>query len=186
MSSNFRRILLILATGAMIVLPGAVLAQQGQGQDSGQGTNDAQSGDQGRGGPWAQRRGARKAGPRQRMEMLARKLNLTDEQRQQFQKIGQHMWQQSRSIHNDSSLTDEQKRGKLQALRKQSHIEMFSVLTPEQKEQLKQLREQQRKDLENKAPGDQASAKPKPASSGEDDDPFAGMTSDDDDGPPVK
>jgi Spy/CpxP family protein refolding chaperone len=77
--------------------------------------------------------GARKAGPRQHMEMLARKLNLTDEQRQQFRQIGQQLWQQSMSIRNDSSLTDEQRKEKLQALRKQSHMEMFSVLTPEQK-----------------------------------------------------
>jgi hypothetical protein len=48
------------------------------------------------------------------------------------------------------------------------------------------MREQLRKakdKLQNKAPGDQASAK-KPASAADEDDPFADMISDDD-GPPV-
>jgi hypothetical protein len=85
------------------------------------------------------------------------------------------------SIRGDNSLTDDQKKDKLHALRKQSHQEMFAVLTLEQKEQLKQMREQLQKDR-NKAPGDQASAKNK----ADDDDPFAGMTSDDDDGPIAK
>src|SRR5262245_31497804 len=181
MSSTFRPILFMLVAG-VVVLSGAAWAQQGQGQDSGQATSDTQS--PARRGPWATKDG-RKTGPRQHMEMVARKLNLTGEQRQQFRQIGQQLWQQSMSIHNDSSLTDEQKKEKLQALRKQSHMEMFSVLTPEQKEQLKQMREQLRKDNgkgQNKAPGEQASAK-KPAA--DEDDPFADMISDDDDKPPV-
>jgi hypothetical protein len=66
---------------------------------------------------------------------------------------------------------------------------MFAILTPEQKEQLKQLREQHKKDMEKeKGPGGQdngqsgqASAKKKPGiPAADDDDPFAGMTSDDD------
>src|SRR5215475_8750122 len=97
MSSTFRRILFMLAA-AVIVLAGAAWAQQGQGQDSGQTTSDPQS--PARRGPWVRKDGvrkdgARKAGPRQHMETLARKLNLTDEQRQQFRQIGQQMWQQS-------------------------------------------------------------------------------------------
>jgi hypothetical protein len=46
------------------------------------------------------------------------------------------------------------------------------------------MREQHKKDLEKAKPADQASAKTKANSAeGEDDDPFAGMTSDDDNGP---
>ena len=117
------------------------------------------------------------------MQMLAQKLNLTDTQKQQFRQIGQQMRQQGMAIRNDSSLTDDQKKEKMQGLRKQSHQQMFGILTPEQKDQLKQLREQHKKDMDKeKGTGDQASAK-KPGSSADDDDPFAGMTSDDDDGP---
>jgi hypothetical protein len=46
------------------------------------------------------------------------------------------------------------------------------------------MREQHKKDQEKgKASGDQASVKVKPGSAADDDDPFAGMTNDDDDGP---
>ena len=72
----------------------------------------------------------------------------------------------------------------MQDLRKESHKQMFSVLTPEQKEKLKQMREEHKKEQDkNKASGDQASAKKKPVSASDDDDPFAGMTNYDDDGP---
>jgi len=89
------------------------------------------------------------------------------------------------AIRRDSSLTEEQKREKLQGIRKQAHQEMFGVLTQEQKDQLKQMREQHQKEQgTSKTPGDQASAQKKPGTiANDDDDPFAGMTSDDDDGP---
>jgi len=117
---------------------------------------------------------------RQHMAILAQKLNLTDAQREQFQQIARDMRKQGMAIRQDSSLTDEQKKEKMQALRKQSHQQLFSILTPEQKEQLKRMREQHKKDQEKqKASGDQASTK-KPGTASDEDDPFAGMTSDDD------
>jgi protein CpxP len=130
---------------------------------------------------WQGRRGAAQ---RQHMAILAEKLGLTDAQKAQFQLISRDMRKQGMAIRQDSSLTDDQKKEKMQELRKQSHKQMFSVLTPEQKEKLKQIREEHRKDQEKDKPsGDQASAKKKPGSATDDDDPFAGMTSDDDDGP---
>jgi len=181
MSKVFQRIL-VLSAVALMALPSAVRAQQSQDPASGQNTPQA-----GQSAPEGQAQGRQRGawgrgGQRQHMEMLAKKLNLTDAQRQQFREIGQHARQQVMSIRNDSSLTDDQKKEKVQALRKQSHQEMFGVLTPEQKEQLKQMRQQWQKDHDkNKAPGDQASAKNK-----DDDDPFAGMAADDDDGPVAK
>jgi Spy/CpxP family protein refolding chaperone len=163
----------ILVLSVAVAMTGAGWAQQSHDPGAGQSTpQPGQSAPQGQGrqrGMWAP------------MEVLARKLNLTEEQRQKFREIGQHSRQQAMSISRDSSLTDDQKREKLLALRKQSHQEMFGVLTPEQKEQLKQMREQMQKE-HSKSPGNQASAKSK----GDEDDPFAGMTSDDDDGPIAK
>jgi Spy/CpxP family protein refolding chaperone len=130
-------------------------------------------------------RGRRAAAQRQRqhMTMLAEKLGLTDAQKTQFQQIGRDMRKQGMAIRQDGSLTDDQKKEKMQELRQQSHKQMFSVLTPEQKEKLKQMREEHKKDQDKSKSGDQASAKKKPGSANDDDDPFAGMTSDDDDGP---
>lgn len=144
-----------------------------------------QSKDQGsqpQGQQWHGRAAAQRQ--RQHMAMLAEKLGLTDAQKAQFQQIGRDTRKQGIAIRQDSSLTDEQKKQKMQDLRKESHKQMFSVLTPEQKEKLKQMREEHKKEQEKgKASGDQASAKKKAGSTSDDDDPFAGMTSDDDDGP---
>ncbi len=152
---NFQRALLTSAAVAILL---SLAAQAQQGQDPGQGDSQGQGRQRGA--------GARRAGQRQHMEMLAKKLNLTDPQKQQFQQIQQKMRQQAMSIHNDNSLSDDQKKEKMQGLRKQAHQEMFGVLTPEQKDLLKQIREQHQKE--------QGIGKA-------DEDPFAGMTGDDDD-----
>ncbi|HSM86126.1 MAG TPA: hypothetical protein VLT16_08245 [Candidatus Limnocylindrales bacterium] len=115
------------------------------------------------------------------MAALAQKLNLDDQQKEQFQHIRRQIMEQARSVRNDSALNDKQKREKLRQLRKQAHRQMFSLLTPEQKDRLRQMREEHRKQMESNKTSGAAQAAQKPASS-DDDDPFAGMTSDDDDG----
>jgi Spy/CpxP family protein refolding chaperone len=169
---------LFAALTALLLLPLASQAQE-QDKDKDQGQSSPSQSDSQRRGRFA---GAQRQ--RQHMAMLAQKLNLTDAQKEQFQQIGRDMRKQGMAIRQDSSLTSDQKKKKMLAVRKQAHLQMFSVLTPEQKEQLKQMREQHKKDQEKgKTSGDEASAKTKPGSAGDDDDPFAGMTSDDDDGP---
>jgi Spy/CpxP family protein refolding chaperone len=176
----FHRILFSVLTAALL-LP---IASQAQEQDKAQGQNSqSQPGSQPDGRQ--RRRGTGMQGQRQHMAMLAQKLNLTDAQKEQFQQIGRDMRKQGMAIRQDSSLTEDQKKEKMLALRKQAHQQMFGVLTPAQKGQLKQMREQHKKEQdEKKSTGDQASAKKKSGSAAvDDDDPFAGMTSDDDDGP---
>ncbi len=178
MSKFFYRAALA-AIAFTLLLPLGAMAQEAQGQTNPPPTN-GQVDDSQRRGQWA-RRGGR--GQNQHMQMLAQKLNLTDEQKQQFQQIGQQMRQQGMAIHKDSALTDDQKKEKMQGVRKQAHQQMFAILTPEQKDQLKQLREQHKKDQEKEkgasGPGNGQASTKKPGSA-DDDDPFAGMTSDDD------
>lgn len=172
MQRFFHRIAIAALTSVML-LPFGMQAQE-QSKDQGSQTQGPQ---------WQVRRAAAQR-QRQHMAMLAEKLNLTDAQKAQFQQIGRDMRKQGMAIRQDSSLTDDQKKQKMQELRQQSHKQMFSILTPEQKEKLKQMREEHKKEQEkDKASGDQASAKKKPGAASDDDDPFAGMTSDDDDGP---
>jgi periplasmic protein CpxP/Spy len=166
----------IVALTSLMFMP---LGMQAQDQSKDQGSQP-QSGSQTEGRQWH----SRAAAQRQHMAMLAEKLGLTDAQKTQFQQIGRDMRKQGMAIRQDSSLTDDQKKQKMQDLRKESHKQMFSVLTPEQKEKLKQMREEHKKEQEkDKASGDQASARKKPGAASDDDDPFAGMSSDDDDGP---
>ena len=173
MARFFRCIPLMLAALALS-LPFTARAQQSQNDNQSQNDQPQRNGGRSRGG-WG-RRGAQR---RDAMVMLAQILNLTDQQKQQFRQIARDLRQQATSVRNDSSLSDTDKKAKLQGIRKQAHQQMFAVLTPEQKDQLKQMREERQKQMEkNKGPADAASSqKPGPS---QDDDPFAGMTSDDD------
>jgi Spy/CpxP family protein refolding chaperone len=189
MSNHLYRVLTFAAAMAML-MPIGLRAQQSDQQQPDKNQSQTQNDDS---SPQSQpdhaRRGRGMRGMRRGhgMSALAQKLNLTDEQKKQFHQIRQETMKQAKAIHQDSSLSDDQKRDKMQQLRKQSHQQMFSVLTPEQKDQLKQLREQHQKEMQeknkDKSSGGQASARPVSGSSADDDDPFAGMTSDDDDGP---
>jgi len=89
---------------------------------------------------------------RRGMGKMAQRLNLNDQQKQQFQQIRQQSKQQALAIRNDNSLTDADKKQKLQALHKQNREQMVGVLTPEQKEQLKQMREERRKNRSERNP----------------------------------
>jgi Spy/CpxP family protein refolding chaperone len=129
---------------ACLALPAGLSAQQ---QDS-----PAQPNSQGNGG-----RGS--MGRRQGGEMI-KKLNLTDDQKQKFRQIRQQGMQQAKAIRNDSSLSEADKKQKLQELHKQNMEQVMGILTPEQKEQLKQMREERRKN--------QKSADPKNDSKGDD------------------
>jgi len=178
---KFMHRILFAALMSSLLLPFSAQAQQ---QDQGSNASTQPQSSQSQNVQPNGRRG-RVAAERQHMAMLAQTLNLTDAQKEQFQQIGRDTRKQAMTIRQDSTLNEGQKREKITALRKQSHEQMFSVLTPEQKEQLKQMREQRQKEQQQKASpsGDQASAKQKTsAPAAEDDDPFAGMTSDDDPG----
>jgi Spy/CpxP family protein refolding chaperone len=187
MPNHLHRILTLAAATAMLLPIGVNAQQSDQQPDKSQSQTQSDQSTQSQPDHPHRGRGMRGKRGGQGMGALAQKLNLTDDQKQQFRQIHQQMMKQARTIHTDSSLTTDQKRDKMQQLRKQSHQQMFSILTPEQKDQLKQLREQHQKEMQEKnkgkSSGDQASAKSVSTSAADDDDPFAGMTSDDDDGP---
>jgi Spy/CpxP family protein refolding chaperone len=152
---------------AFALVPVAVMAQQGQGTGQGQ---------SGAGDTEVQQR-HRRMGRHARMhrqQALAKKLNLTDQQKQQFQQINQTFRQQAKAIHNDTSLSDADKKQKLQELRKQSVQQRMAVLTPEQQQKLKEMREERRKE-KGQGKGEDKTSQIKE----DDEDLFAGMTSDD-------
>ena len=73
-------------------------------------------------------------------ESMVQQLNLTDQQKTQIQGFRQAGRQQAQSIQQDTSLTPEQKRDKIRQLRASTHQQVLGVLTPEQQQQMKQLR----------------------------------------------
>jgi len=168
MSHFCRRFFMITATACLLLSLGAAAQQQGQGTD--QGTGQGQSDPNGSGQqPGRMGRGA----GRQQAMMLAKRLNLTPEQRQQFRQIGQKTKQQADAIRGDSSLSDADRKQKLHDLRKQTMQDRMAVLTPQQQDELKKIREERRKEHGQ----DKTSQKKE-----DDDDIFAGMTSEDDGG----
>ena len=75
-------------------------------------------------------------------ERMAQQLNLTDQQKTQIQGFTEAGRQQALSIKQDTSLTPEQKRDKFRQLRASTHQQVLGILTPEQQQQMKQLRSQ--------------------------------------------
>lgn len=73
-------------------------------------------------------------------ERMAQQLNLTDLQKTQIQGFKQAERQQALSIKQETSFTPEQKRDKFRELRASTHQQVLGVLTPDQQQQMKQLR----------------------------------------------
>ena len=69
---------------------------------------------------------------------MMKELNLTKEQRAQMKEFKQSMKQRKADITNDKTLTQEQKQAKLKELHKEKKEKMNSILTPEQREKMKE------------------------------------------------
>jgi Spy/CpxP family protein refolding chaperone len=67
-------------------------------------------------------------------------LNLTPEQQAKIRPLIQQQRQQAQDIRRDLDLTPRQKQEKIRALREATHAQVNSLLTPEQQQQLEQLR----------------------------------------------
>jgi Spy/CpxP family protein refolding chaperone len=75
---------------------------------------------------------------------LAEKLGLTDAQRTQLQSINEQHREQVRAIAQNDSLTEEQKREQLRAVNQQHQEQIQGILTPEQQQRFRELRERRR------------------------------------------
>lgn len=108
----------ILALGAVAVWSQPVLAAGGRGAGA------AQSGQL-----------------RARLAKLATYLQLTDGQKAQIKPLIRGAVQQARAIRQDTSLTSEQQRAKIMALRQTVLPQIMGILTPEQHQKITHLRE---------------------------------------------
>jgi Spy/CpxP family protein refolding chaperone len=93
-------------------------------------------------------RGNGRAGRGQGGELI-KKLNLNADQKKQFRQIRQESMQQAKAIRADNSLSQPDKKQKLRELHKQTMDKVMTMLTPEQKEQLKKTMEERRKNRKN-------------------------------------
>lgn len=71
---------------------------------------------------------------------MMKELDLTKEQRSQMKEFHQSIKLKKETINNDQTLTQEQKQIKLKELHKEQKEKLNTILTPEQKEKLKEER----------------------------------------------
>jgi Spy/CpxP family protein refolding chaperone len=79
---------------------------------------------------------------RERMQGIAKELNLTADQKEKLQTIVRDHAQKLRELHQDTSLSITQKREKFQAIREDITAEVKKVLTPDQFEKWKSKQSQ--------------------------------------------
>lgn len=66
------------------------------------------------------------------IEQLKEKLSLTDDQVTQLKQLSKDQRKQEQAIRQDTTLSDDDRRTKLQALRKAQHDQVRALLTPDQ------------------------------------------------------
>ena len=82
--------------------------------------------------------------PAHQAKMLARKLNLTDDQVKQIEPILANRIQQIQAIRADSSLAPKDRAAKMRDLRQQTQASIKAVLNDDQKQKYDQLQQEMR------------------------------------------
>lgn len=82
-----------------------------------------------------------KAKVQTKLEKLSSELNLTDDQKNQLKPVLQGEVKELKSVRDDSSLSDDQKKAKMAEIHESSKSQMSSILTPEQKTKLAAMKE---------------------------------------------
>jgi Spy/CpxP family protein refolding chaperone len=81
----------------------------------------------------------------QRGQDFQKELGLTTDQQQKMEQMRTDFRNKFSTMRSDNSLTDEQKKAKMQEMRKQQQEQMKSILTPEQIQKMESLRQQRNK-----------------------------------------
>ncbi len=80
----------------------------------------------------------------QRVERLNKELNLTDEQKTKVTALFEDEGKKMRDMRGDTNLDPQQRREKMQELRKETDTKMKAILKPDQYEKYQKLQEQMR------------------------------------------
>jgi protein CpxP len=83
-------------------------------------------------------------GAQNRLNWLSQQLNLTDEQKTKLQPILQNAGQQMKSVRENTSLTQDQKRSQMMQIHQSTDSQIESVLTPDQQQKFAQIKQQQK------------------------------------------
>lgn len=142
---KLKSIAVAVTLGSLLVVSSTGLAQT---------TNTNSNGRTGRRGPNVQ----------QRVERLSTELNLNDDQKSKLSALFEKEAKQGRELRDDTSLSRDERREKMRAIRQAQTKELKTILTSEQFEKMQQQREQMRARRGNGSgqPGEPAPA-PAPA-----------------------
>jgi protein CpxP len=86
----------------------------------------------------------READPQRQVNMLGKRLNLTGDQKNQILPILTDRQQQMKGIHEDTSLSQQDRRAKMQTVREDSDAKIKAVLNDDQKQKYAQMQQQRR------------------------------------------
>jgi periplasmic protein CpxP/Spy len=89
---------------------------------------------------------------RDRFQAMVKQLNLTADQKSKIGAIFEQSAQAMKALHEDTSLSAEDKHAKMKELRQGTEQQVHALLTPDQLAQLKQLRQQHQQQGNNPPP----------------------------------
>jgi periplasmic protein CpxP/Spy len=137
----------VLALGAT-----ALIALPAMAQDTSAPATQGQSG---------QRYGGRGMGGHQ-LEFLTKKLNLTPDQVTQVKAIDEDTWKQTKALHDDTSLSPDEKKPKMMAIHQASQGKIRALLTADQQTKFDALQAEMREHRENHGGGQGGPPPPPP------------------------
>jgi Spy/CpxP family protein refolding chaperone len=76
-----------------------------------------------------------------KLQELSSELNLTDDQKTQLKPVLQGEYKQLKAVHDDSSLSADQKQSKMTEIHDGAKSQINSILTPEQQKKLADMKE---------------------------------------------
>jgi Spy/CpxP family protein refolding chaperone len=78
--------------------------------------------------------------PQRMLQKLSEQVNLTDDQKAKILPLYNAAFDQIKALHDDASLTDDEKHEKMRTIMLSTRKQIADLLTPEQKEKLKSMR----------------------------------------------
>jgi Spy/CpxP family protein refolding chaperone len=85
--------------------------------------------------------------PDQRLQHMTKMLNLTADQQQKIKPILENQQTQMESLHQDTSMSQQDRMAKMQQLRQSTNQQINGILTPEQQQKFQQMQAQQREHM---------------------------------------
>lgn len=149
----FKHCLLALTVAGMLytVTPAVMAQDAGYGQQS-----------QPAGAPPEHGRGGHHFDPEKRSEMMAKHLNLNADQQAKVKDVLSSEQSQMQKLHEDSSMSQEDRRSKMMDLHKTSNDQIRALLNPDQQKKFDEMQAKREQKMENHRHGEAPGAAPEP------------------------